>query len=117
MAAVPILLLAPTNLQSPHRHLSRLTRCGPQLIAAKWRYAVTDRHRSTRRGEPRELKLQCVDFCQVAAGVMVAAALAASEPEPAARVGVAGPASAQVDDRCEVLPLPQRGDTNAVARE
>jgi hypothetical protein len=52
---------------------------------------------------------------QPAAGLVVAAALAASEPEPAARVGVAGPAPAQVDDRGEVLLLPQRGGGDAVA--
>jgi hypothetical protein len=64
--------------------------------------------RSAGRSEPRELKLQRIDLCQVAAGVVVAASLAASEPEPVARVGVAGPAPTQVDDRREVLPLPQR---------
>ena len=75
------------------------------------------RRRSAGRGEPRELKLQRVDLCQVAAGVVVAASLAASEPEPAARVCVAGPAPAQVDDRREVLPLLQRGGGDAVAPE
>ena len=46
---------------------------------------MTARQRSAGRGEPRELKLQRVDLCQVASGVVVAAALAASQPEPAAR--------------------------------
>jgi hypothetical protein len=46
---------------------------------------------------------------------VVAAALAASEPEPAARVCVTGTAPAQVEDRREVLPLPQRGVRDAVA--
>ena len=64
--------------------------------------------------EPRELKLQRIDLRQVAAGVVVAASLAASEPEGAARVCVAGSAPAQVDHRCEVLPLLQRGSSAAV---
>ena len=80
-----------------------------------WRRAVTARQRSAGRGEPRELKLHRVDLCQVAAGVVVAASLAASEPEPAARVCVAGPAPTQVDDRREVLPLLQRGGGDAAA--
>ena len=75
------------------------------------------RQRLAGRGEPRELKLHRVDLCQVAAGVVVAASLTAPEPEGAARVCVAGPAPAQVDDRREVLPLLQRGGGDAVAPE
>jgi hypothetical protein len=77
------------------------------------RRAMTARQRSAGRGEPRELKLHRVDLCQVAAGVVVAASLAASAPEGAARVCVAGLAPAQVDDRREVLPLLQRGGGDA----
>ena len=69
------------------------------------------------QSEPRELTLQRVDLCQVAAGVVVAATLAASKPEPAGRVSVARSAPAQVDDCREVLPLLQRGGGDAVALE
>src|SRR5262245_24431115 len=71
--------------------------------------------RSVRRGQPRELALQYVDLCEIAVDVVIAASLAASEPETAARVRVAGAATTQVDDRCEVRPLRQRGGEDAVA--
>src|ERR1700730_16008294 len=51
-------------------------------IAARWRQAVTARQRSAGRGEPRELKLQRVDLCQVAAGGGGGAAPAAAAGEP-----------------------------------
>src|SRR5712671_3516066 len=69
------------------------------------------------RSQPSELALQRVDLCKVAAGVVVAASLAASESEATARVFVTGAVSAQVDDRREVLPLLQRGGRHAVAGE
>jgi hypothetical protein len=72
---------------------------------------------SVSRSQPSELTLQRVDLCKVAAGVVVAASLAASESEAPARVSVTGAVSAQVDDRREVLPLLQRGGRNAVAGE
>ena len=49
--------------------------------------------------------------------MVIAASLAGSEPETTPGVHVAGAAAAPVDDRCEVLPLPQRGGDNAVALE
>ena len=73
--------------------------------------------RSARRGQPRELALQYVDLCEIAVDVVIAASLPVSEPETAARVRVAGAYAAQVDDRCEVLPLLQRGRVDAVALE
>ena len=60
---------------------------------------------SLSRRQPSELTLQRVDLCEVAAGVVVAAALAASESEAPACVSVTGAVSAQVDDRREVLLL------------
>jgi hypothetical protein len=67
------------------------------------------------QSEARELTLQRVDLCQVAAGVVVAASLAAAEPEPTGRVSVARPVPAQVVDRREILPLLQPGGGDAVA--
>jgi hypothetical protein len=72
---------------------------------------------SVSRSQPGELSLQRVDLCKVAAGVVVSASLAASESEALARVSVSGTVSAQVDDRCEVLPLLQRGGRNVVSDE
>jgi hypothetical protein len=60
---------------------------------------------SASRSQPSELTLQRVDLCKGAAGVVVAAVLAASESEAPACVSVTGAVSAQVDDRREVLPL------------
>jgi hypothetical protein len=88
-----------------------------ETVRAVQGFAPSSESRSAGRGEPRELKLHRVDLCQVVAGVVVAASLAASEPESAARVCVAGLAPAQVDDRREVLPLLQRGGGDAVAPE
>src|SRR5262245_60798185 len=48
---------------------------------------------------------------------MVAASLAGSKSEPAARVRVANGASAQVDHSCEVLTLLYRGGGNVVVLE
>ena len=72
---------------------------------------------SASRSQPSELTLQRVDLCKVAARVVVAASLAGSESEAPARVSVTGAVSAQMDDRCEVLPLLQRSCRNAVAGE
>src|SRR6266513_772716 len=72
---------------------------------------------SVSRSQPSELALQRVDLCQVAAGVVVAASLAASDSEAQARVFVTGTVSAKMDDRREVLPLLQRGGRHAVTGE
>ena len=58
---------------------------------------------SVSRSQPSDLTLQRVDLCKVAAGVVVAASLAASESETPARVSVTCAVSAQVDDRREGL--------------
>jgi hypothetical protein len=62
---------------------------------------------STGRGEARELTLQRVDLREIAAGVVIAAPLAAHKAEAATGVRIAGSAPAQVDDRGEILPLLQ----------
>jgi hypothetical protein len=92
----------PDSDSSSRRRLSRITQCGSLAatdMTAPNRGKVTASDGCppavSRTWEPRELKLQRVDLCQVAAGVVVAASLAGSEPEPAARVGVAGPAPTQ----------------------
>src|SRR5262245_30655144 len=68
-----------------------------------------------RSSQPCELPLQQVDLCDIAADVVIAASLAGSELERAARVRVANAASAQVDHGGEVLTLLQRGGGDAVA--
>jgi hypothetical protein len=57
----------------------------PFDVAESTSFNVTASHggrqRFTGRGDPRELTLQRVDLCEVATDVVVAAALAACEPE------------------------------------
>src|SRR6185295_10344393 len=72
---------------------------------------------SVSRSQPSELTPQRIDSCKITAGVVVAALLAASESEAAARVSVSGAFSTQVDDHREVLPLLQRRGRHPVAYE
>ena len=112
VAAVPAKCARPVGCFAPDRAWSRTQRNRVPSFHVR---RVGER--SAGGGEPRELPLQHVDLCQVAAGIVIAASLAASEPKPAARVCVAGAASAQVDNCREVLTLLQRGSGNAVISE
>src|SRR6266852_6950319 len=68
-------------------------------------------------GEPGEPALHPVDLGEVATDVVVAAPLAGGEPEAALHVGVPAPDAAQVDDRGQVLLLPERGSDDPPALE
>src|SRR4051812_30445828 len=67
--------------------------------------------------QPRELALHRIELREVAAQVVLAAALARHGLEAAAREGVAGGAAAQVDDRGQVLLLRERRGDDAPPRE
>jgi hypothetical protein len=105
IVGLKMMITARPDLTRNHRGGDTKVVCRPRPVWTASIISVGRTRTSVSRSQPSELTLQRVDLCKIAAGVVVAAKLAASQSEAPACVSVTGAVSAQVDDRREVLLL------------
>src|SRR5437870_186356 len=117
--ATPHPYFVPVSVSSSRRTHSSGTSLSTSRLwfAPLIRNATIDTSGALVGGHPRELTLHRVDLPEIALHVVIATFLGGSQSKSPTRVRVARPGAAQVDDRCQILLLLERGGAHSLPRD